>query len=154
METVDKKENTLSFLGREERRGCVCVCVLGRGVCAGVPARLSHCSPSDSGSRNGRTPLTHPSAGRLPLPDAGSLNLEQAAVLGTCSDVLSRWQQRLAPVSLLTVMAQKMTPYSFFFFIPGASLVAANFPSLVLRLQANIVNTHHSFCYNRQCQFL
>ena len=33
-------------------------------------------------------------------------------------------------------------------------MVAANFPSLVLRLQANIVNTHHSFCYNRQCQFL
>ena len=37
-ETVDKKENTLFSLGREERRGsmcvvcvCVCVCVLGSG---------------------------------------------------------------------------------------------------------------------------
>ena len=45
-ETVDKKENTLSSLGREETKGsvcvcvCVCVCVLGSG---GVQESLPAC---------------------------------------------------------------------------------------------------------------
>jgi len=72
------------------------------------------------------------------------LNLEQAAVLGTCSDALSRWQQCLVPVSLPTVTAQKIL-HILSFLSPRASLVAANFPSLVLRLQTNTVNTHHPF---------
>ena len=123
-ETVDKKENTLSSLGREETKGSVCVCVcvcVGQWGRAGVPACLSQCLPSDSGSGDERTPLSHPLATRSPPLDTGRLNLEQAAVLGTCSDALSRWQQCLVPVSLPTATAQKMTAYTFFF-IPWSFL--------------------------------
>ena len=66
------------------------------------------------------------------------LSLAPAAML--CWDGSSVWCQCPSQRPRL-----KRCLHILSFLSPGASLVAANFPSLVLRLQANTVNTHHPF---------
>ena len=124
---------------------------------------MSRCPPSDRGSGNGRIPLSHPFATRDRSYVPGSLHLmltwDFESGTSSCSLQLQRCSAEMAAVPGVTVSlptgAAKRCFYILPFLIPRAALVPANFPSLVLRPQANIVTPHYpsviivsvSFCH-------